>query len=230
VARLFLWDIDETLVTCRSLQLEVWQAAAAAIDLPTEQLTIDFEGKTDPDIARNIAEALSVDDSEMEVHVKRLLRALGPQLASRRNRIASDGAIMDGVREILAAIDETNAVNTVLTGNVAVNAICKLDAFRLTQYFDLEVGAYGSDKPALSDLFDIAVNRVAEKRNKYFEDEDIWVIGSSPQHHEIAVQKNVKCLLVSTGNSTAIELEALQPDALLPDLRDTAHVMSILMN
>jgi hypothetical protein len=60
------------------------------------------------------------------------------------------------------------------------NAAVKLAAFDLTDYFDVEVGAYGTDHADRNELVPIALKRVERLRGERYLPEEVWVIGDTP--------------------------------------------------
>jgi phosphoglycolate phosphatase len=228
VARLLLWDIDGTILTARqTARTALFAAVEEVLGREVERVELQTAGKTDPLIARELLTALGVPADDMQITVRRVLRKYGPQLAARRQEITNEGKIFDGVRELLYLIDQTRAVNTVLTGNIAVNAICKLDAFHLTRHFDLEVGAFGSDDADRAKLVQVALDRIGDKRRRFFSDDEIWIIGDTPGDFAVARANNTRCILVANGDSTIEELEALGPDVVLPDFTDPEKIMPL---
>ena len=230
--RLFLWDIDSTLLTTGRVTREAYYAAASQVlgEPLVDDGSVHFSGKTDPQIGREILLSAGLSPDAVNAKLRRLVRTLGTELALRLDDIRSRGHVLPGVRDILPILNETRNVTTVLTGNIAVNAVLKLDAFRLTPFLDMEVGAYGSDTEHRVELVDIARERAAERRRAWCNDEDVWIIGDSPGDYAAAHQNGIRCLLVATGAFEHHELEALGPDAAMKDLSDTDAVVELLLN
>jgi phosphoglycolate phosphatase-like HAD superfamily hydrolase len=137
--------------------------------------------------------------------------------------------VLPGVAELLGLLDaDGRFVQTVLTGNIAPNALVKLAAFDLDRFVDLDIGAYGSDRTDRNELVPVALARAAEHRGLDFGADEVWVIGDSANDLACARAAGVRCLLVATGRLGAAELEALGPDAWRPDLADVADVAGLL--
>src|SRR6202000_208651 len=71
---------------------------------------------------------------------------LSTAMAARRGDLVTKGYAMPGApgaRPAVAQLD--GVVQTVLTGTSKPNALLKLRAFGLEQYFDFGVGGYGSE-------------------------------------------------------------------------------------
>ncbi|HEX3946158.1 MAG TPA: HAD hydrolase-like protein, partial [Acidimicrobiales bacterium] len=143
--------------------------------------------------------------------------------------IVERGRALPGAEAVLRRVGEDPAVlQTLLTGNLAANAAVKLSAFGLQEWLDLDVGAYGSDHADRKRLVPIARERAATLRGRRFADDQIWVVGDTPNDLACARAGGVRCLLVASGRPSYGELAALQPDALLADLTDTETVVGLL--
>jgi phosphoglycolate phosphatase-like HAD superfamily hydrolase len=123
---------------------------------------------------------------------------------------------------------DPRVASTLLTGNIAPNALVKVAAFGLDRWLDLSLGAYGSDEADRNLLVPVALRRVAAARHVKLAPEDAWVIGDTPRDLECARVAGSRCLLVATGRYRLGELAALGPDAVLEDLSDAPGVVKLL--
>lgn len=227
--RLLLWDVDGTIVSFHGASRPVFEQVLSEVaGVAVGDHLAAFDGRTDPLIADETLAAAGVPDDLRPMMVRKAMRMLGPELANRRQQLRAVGTVLPGVREVLTALVDLAVVNTVLTGNLAVNAVLKLDLMGLTDYFDLEVGAYGSDTIEREDLVEVAIDRVEKRRNYVFEDDEMWIIGDTPRDLIVARENRVRCLLVATGTYDFDHLQSLDADAVMQDLRDTDAVLSIL--
>lgn len=224
--RLLLFDIDGTLVRAGPIGAAVFNRAIEAVlgEVPTER--VSMSGKTDPQIVR---EYLALVESEDPAHLPAVLAHLERELASAAAQIATDGETCPGVPELLSALADDDRLHvSVLTGNIAPNAVVKLAAFGLEKWLDLESGAYGSDSEDRRALVPVALGRLASLRGIDLTPDETWVIGDTPRDYECADTGGAHCLLVATGGYTFDQLAPLGADALLPDLSDTAGVVGLL--
>jgi len=137
--------------------------------------------------------------------------------------------VIGGVTDALTSLAAISGVRqTLLTGNLVGNAAVKLAAFALTAYFDVEVGAYGSDHADRKALVPIALERVERLRGDYYRPDEVWVIGDTPGDYACARAAGVRCLLLATGQIPMSELLSLDADAVLEDLTNTEQVVEIL--
>lgn len=227
--RLILWDIDGTLVTLGTLGAEVFDRALEQALGRRPPSRIAMSGKTDPQIVGEYLAMLGIDDAERQG--ASVLAHLEKELAAAEDEIRVAGHVLPGVAELLVRLHATQRVlQSVLTGNIAPNALVKLAAFGLDSLLDLEVGAYGSDHAVRNELVPVALARVAAERGRTFSPDATWIVGDSPNDLACARAGGVRCLLVGTGRFTVDELAVLAPDAVLADLSDTDAVERLLLS
>jgi phosphoglycolate phosphatase len=224
--RLLLFDIDGTLVRAGAVGAAVFDRAIEAVvgEVPAER--VRMSGKTDPQIVR---EYLALVESDDPSHLPAVLAHLERELAAAAAQIATDGRTCPGVPELLAALAGDDRLHlSVLTGNIAPNAVVKLAAFGLEKWLDLEAGAYGSDHEDRKALVPIALDRLASLRGIRLTPEEVWVVGDTPRDYQCAEAVSAHCLLVATGRYGQDELAALGADAVLADLSNTDGVVDVL--
>ena len=137
------------------------------------------------------------------------------------------GEVLPGVAELLARLDEAPGVRqTLLTGNLVANAAVKVAAFGLGDFFDSEVGAYGTDHADRLELVPIALERVARFRGESYEPDEVWVVGDTANDLACARAGGVSCLLVGRSHvETGLDRQA---DAYLADLSGVDDAFRIL--
>ncbi|HEX7166947.1 MAG TPA: haloacid dehalogenase-like hydrolase [Acidimicrobiales bacterium] len=231
--RLVLWDVDGTLLRAGEAGRVVFDTAvgrALARELSPDVLTqVTMSGKTDPQIAREILALAEVADDEVDRHLPAVLRHLEEELAAAADRIRETGHVLPGVEDLLPRLHaDPDVLQSVLTGNLAANAAVKLGAFRLERWFDLDVGAYGSDHHDRTELVPIARRKAEEQYGRSFAPEETWVIGDTPRDLECARAGDARCLLVATGRFDFEDLSGLDADAVLGDLSDVDGVLALL--
>ncbi len=149
--------------------------------------------------------------------------------AAATGHLRAGGTACPGIADVLAELAaDPRVLSTLLTGNIAPNALVKVAAFGLDPWLDLTVGAYGSDAIDRNLLVPIALRRLSSRRGVDLAPEDAWVIGDTPRDLECARAAGARCLLVATGRFGLEELADLEPDAVLEDLSDTPAVVKLL--
>lgn len=219
--KLVLWDIDGTLVHTAGHGRDAFGEAFLAVSGREADLAaVDMAGRTDHMIAMAVLEGGGVAGGER--HMERMFEELARALEARRDRIAAEGHAMPGVREALEAISELPGVTqSLLTGNIEVNAAVKLSAFGLDRLVDLEIGGYGSDPHRTrSDLVAVARGKVERLRGAHVRAADVVLIGDTPLDVEAARAAGARAVAVASGPYGVAELRATEPDAVLDGLRD----------
>lgn len=226
---LVLWDIDGTVLRAGSLAREAFSTAVErVVGVHPGEHGIAMSGKTDPQIAREILETMTIDPAAVGDHLPAVLQHLEAELAAAPADLTEHGYLLPGVEDVLRRLDaEPGVVQTALTGNIAANAILKLTVFGVDRWFDLRVGAFGSDHPDRCELVPVARERA---RRVYGRDPDtVWVVGDTPNDLACARAGGAHCLLVATGRIPYDELLELPAEAVVRDLRDVDAVTTLLL-
>jgi len=177
--RLFLFDIDGTLISARGLgraalktALERVFGTAGAID------EYDLRGKTDPRILHDVLGAAGVPRAAIETRVAECFEVYVRELEAR----LGDGSgvrVMPGIAELVTALSaRRDAVVGLLTGNIEPGARVKLRPTGLLPRF--RVGAFGSDDMDRRRLPLIARERARRLTGHDFDFERVTIIGDTP--------------------------------------------------
>jgi phosphoglycolate phosphatase-like HAD superfamily hydrolase len=228
--RLILWDVDGTLVSCGGAGREALETAARRAGGLDAVPHLPLGGKTDPQILDEMLLAAGVAPADLDALIPVALAEVERALGGWKERMGREGHVHPGVRRLLGELASRDGVRqTLLTGNVAVNAAVKVGAFGLDGFFDLPVGAYGDDHAQRDALVPIALGRVRELRGETYRPEQVWVIGDTARDLSCARAAGVRCLIVGTGRDGVDAVRGLEADAVLENLADTETVMRILL-
>jgi phosphoglycolate phosphatase len=144
-ARLILWNVDLTLVdvvrVSRDAYAEAFRKVAGRplVALPRILDRADSEIFFEA-LALNRAASGPADNGGQEM-LGTYMRALAEAFDARRKTLAEHGRVLPGAREAVAAVAVLpGVVQSVLTGSIRPNAVAKLQAFGLAEFFDLEIG------------------------------------------------------------------------------------------
>jgi phosphoglycolate phosphatase-like HAD superfamily hydrolase len=225
--RLFLFDIDGTLVTARGAGRAALQRAldrtygtAGEID------RYDFRGKTDPRIVFDLMRGAGLDDDVIEARMSACFDAYVAELEGE----IGDGSrviVLPGVAEVvrtLAARDD--ALVGLLTGNIEAGARVKLRSTGLVSLF--RVGAYGSDSMDRRKLPAVACERARAVAGREFPFDRVTIIGDTPLDVDCARACGAVAVAVATGYHPHVELAACAPDLLFTDFSDVAGAVAAL--
>jgi phosphoglycolate phosphatase-like HAD superfamily hydrolase len=215
---LILWDIDGTILHSTGAGMKALRAALQTVFGITGSFDgIDFAGRTDRLIIRQIFSRYSIDLSQgnVERYIDGYIAALPESLA------ANNARVLPGVSEILgAAAGRPDVGQGLLTGNVRRGAQTKLGFHGLWEFFP--IGAFADDSEVRNDLGPHALRRALGHWGVAFPPERVWIVGDTP--HDIACARafGARVLAVATGGSSLSELAAHKPDAVLKDLGSAA--------
>jgi phosphoglycolate phosphatase len=214
---LILWDIDGTLLHSGGAGMKALEAALPeAFDVSGSLAGIEFAGRTDPWIIRQIFARFGIEHSPANVarYIEAYIALLPGILGNSRARI------LPGIEEILRqAAAHPGVVQGLLTGNLRRGAETKLGFHGLWGYFP--VGAFADDSETRNELGPHALRRAAGHWGLEFPPERVWIVGDTP--HDIACARAIgaRVIAVATGSSKAAELAGHGPDVVLESIADT---------
>ena len=188
-----------------------------------------FDGKTDPQIVRELMRHAGVADADIDA---RLDEVLDRYLALLHDELAGGDHgrhVFPGVRELLDALESRDDVVVgLLTGNIHQGAHAKLSAVGIDPE-RFAVGAFGSDHHHRPELPEIARGRAERMLGHPVSGRDVVVIGDTPADVECGVSIGARAIGVATGRYSVDELRACGAAAVFPDLTDTAAVVRAIL-
>lgn len=226
--RLILWDIDGTLLRGNAAVVRRFtQALREVYDLPPQLWGVDYGGKTDGQIALEIL-------AQHEVEEQHALARL-PDFAARYHQLMDEIAhelheslrLLPGVVPVLEQLRARGEIQTLLTGNMEPVAALKLRALDLDRFFDLTIGAYGSDDRDRTRLVPIARRKAADRHGDTFD--LAIVIGDTPRDIACGKAGGARTVAVATGSFSVEQLATHDPDVVLADLSDTEAALAAIL-
>ena len=223
---LLLWDIDGTLLLSGGFGRRVIDEVYRAEFGEEPPRGVRFAGRTDRAIVTDHLGARGTDPAVLEAFLVRF-RAV----AARRGAtfLQDGGQVLPGAREALerfAARDD--AVQSLLTGNLAAAARIKLTESGLADLVDFGAGAYGDEHVVRADLVPVAQKAAAAEYGADFSGPATVLIGDTPNDVAAALAHGARVVGVATGEYTADELRTAGAGHVLPDLRDTDALAAAL--
>ena len=224
--RLFLFDIDGTLVSVRGAGRTAFARALEATYGTCGTIErYDFRGRTDLRIVHDLMTEAGLDVERIRAGVDDCFQAYVRELAT----IIGDGSrvqVLPGVAEVVRRLGaRPDAVVGLLTGNIEAGARIKLEPTGLWPLF--RVAAYGSDDADRRRLPAIARER-ARALGHDFSFDRITIIGDTPHDVECARCCGATAVAVATGQHPAADLATCEPDMLFSDLADVDRVVARL--
>src|SRR6266705_3505612 len=231
--RLILFDIDGTLLWTNGAGRRAIHRAL--LDEMGTAGPIDgyrFDGKTDPQIVRELLELAGHPDARSETCVTAVCRRYVDLLTAELAQPTQVTKLYPGISELLAALEPPEAAGRavvgLLTGNVEHGAALKLRSAGLDPA-RFAVGAYGSDSGHRPDLPAIAAGRAAQRTGRPVAGSDVVIIGDTPADVACGRPIGARAVAVATGHYSTAELDATGAEHVFADLADTAAVLDALL-
>ncbi|MFD5105027.1 HAD family hydrolase [Streptomyces cinereoruber] len=219
-----LWDIDHTLIENAGVSKEIYASAFSLLAGRDPDGPARTEGRTDRLIMRELLVRHGAPVPDWTV----VEAALAKAGEGREEDLRRRGSALPGVREALAAAAGRHGwISSVLTGNIAANAVVKLSAFGLDTLLDLSVGAYGADADLRPDLVEVARERARRLRG-VGADVPVVLVGDTPRDVEAALTTGSQIIAVASGIHSEEELRAAGASVVLRDLSETSRVLDLL--
>lgn len=229
--KLVLFDIDGTIMLSAGAGSRAVRRALAEVFGAPGPAKHRFDGKTDPQIVRELMSIEGHGDEHIEARMPALFERYVTYLGEELQVSAATGGIrvMPGIFELLDALEARNdVVLGLLTGNLAEGARAKLGAAGIDPG-RFRVGAYGSDHEVRGELPAVAQRRARDLLGLDFSGPDIVVIGDTPADLQCGVAIGCRAIGVATGMYSLEDLREHRPAAVFQDLADTPAVVRTIM-
>jgi len=228
--KLVLFDIDGTLLLSDGAGRRAINRALEEVYGSAGPQDYRFDGKTDPQIVRDLMRLVGhVDDhidERMEELFSRYLEYLGVELRDPVHRPYA----LPGVPALLDTLEkESGVILGLLTGNLRDGASAKLDAVGI-DFSRFRVGAFGSDHEHRPELPAIAQARTRSELGVDVHGAAIVVIGDTPADLTCGQSLGASAIGVATGRYTVEDLRAHEPYAVFRDLSDTDAVRRAILD
>ena len=228
--KLVLFDIDGTILWSDGAGRRAMTSALTNVFGTAGPTDYRYDGKTDPQIVRDLMRFAGHSDAYIDARLPRLIECY---LAGLMAELASGHCqprLFSGVPELLDAIEAHAEIALgLLTGNTREGAALKLRAAGVDPE-RFRVGAFGSDHAHRPELPAIAVRRARETLGLDVPGSAVLVIGDTPADIECGRSIGARCIAVATGRYSVEELASHAPLAVFPDLTDTAAVMRVILD
>lgn len=154
-----LFDVDKTLIDKSYVHEMAFSYAFRKLyGVMADVHMINFHGKTDPQIMREVLQLLEIDENQIRMKSEDFLKCLSSYV--RQNIEKEKIRLIEGVNDFLLHLDKIGIPMGLVTGNLQEIAFLKLKRAGIVNYF--KFGGFGSDSPDRRSLVRIAVQRARE--------------------------------------------------------------------
>jgi phosphoglycolate phosphatase len=228
--KLVLFDIDGTILLTAGAGKRAIHRALREVYGATGPEDHRFDGKTDPQIVRELMRIVGHEDDHIDSRMSELLARYVGYLHEELGATPDAVRVMPGIHELLDALDQRDdVVLGLLTGNLVDGARAKLTAAGIDPS-RFVVGAYGSDHETRSQLPAVALARARRELGFDIEGPDVVVIGDTPADLSCGRGIGARAIGVATGHYTVDDLASHQPAAVFRDLSSTAEVVDAILS
>lgn len=221
--KLILFDIDGTLTASAIGHIEAHAVAYQKVfGIYGSIFMVDFDGKTDRRITKEVLAKLGIAEAEIEEKLPEHLQVMGEYYDSLKPYLKPK--LLAGVTELL---EKLHSNNDVLLGNVTGNleriAKDKLEVAGIAKYF--EFGGFGSESDERPELVKFAIERARERG---FVGDDVYVIGDTPVDITAGNASGAKTIGVATGSYSREKLQEAGATITLPSLDNLQAIETAL--
>ena len=228
--RLVLFDIDGTLLNSGGLGRASMQRALGMVFGSPGNPAYRYDGKTDKQIVRDVMRLEGHSDEHIDSRMEKLIELYLEGLRTGAKSGKFNVRPLEGVVELLDALEaREDVVLGLLTGNVEPGARTKLTAAGINPD-RFRVNAFGSDHEHRPELPAIAQRRASETLGLDIAGDRLIVIGDTPADIECGRALGAKAIGVASGHYTVEQLEAHNPYAVFPSLKNTQRVLETILN
>ena len=225
---LVLFDIDGTMLLAHGAGRRAVHQAMLDTFGTTGPQHHPFDGKTDPQIVRELGSLAGVSEDMIVDKMTPALDRYYEYLLADITGAPHTVELLPGVHDLLDALEARDDVMLgLLTGNIEAGAALKLRAVNIAPERFI-VGAYGSDAPVRPALPAIAQSRASQRLGVELPGQHIVIIGDTP--HDLTCGNGIgaRAIGVETGRFRAADLHPHNPLAVFPNLIDTAAIVAAI--
>ena len=227
--KLVLFDIDGTLVWSDGAGRRAIHHALTEVFGATGPADYRFDGKTDPQIVRDLMRMVGHADDHIDAWMRNLFERYVERLRMELRAPGYHPRVMPGVFALLDALEaRRDVVLGLLTGNLVEGARAKLESVGIDPA-RFRVGAFGSDHEHRPSLPEVARRRLRESLGLEVPGRDVVIIGDTPADVTCGREVGARAIGVATGRYPVEELRRHGAAAVFADLSDTAAVVAAIV-
>lgn len=210
-----LFDIDGTLIRTGGAGVRAFeQTFEKEFGIPNAISSINFSGRTDTSLVRQIFKLHGIDPNEE--NFTRFFTRYPQWLEHYLPRL--DGGVCEGVWEFIEQLQKLPQppLLGLLTGNIKRGAELKLRHFKLWDLF--QIGGFADDHEERNQIAIYAHRRGSDHHKRELHGSEVVVIGDTPLDVACGKAIEAKVLAVATGQYSVPELQQSSPDWVVENL------------
>ncbi len=227
---LVLFDIDGTILLANGAGRRSVHQAMTDVFGATGAAHHPFDGKTDPQIIRELGTMAGIEAAVIDARMTDVLDCYYGYLEADITGAPHTVELLPGVTPLLDALEARDDVLLgLLTGNIEAGAMLKLRAVRIAPE-RFVIGAYGSDAASRPELPAIAQARASTHLGRPLAGAQVVIIGDTP--HDLTCGRGIgaRAIGVETGRFAAADLLPHDPLAVFATLADTDAVLQAILS
>ncbi len=211
--KLLIWDIDGTLLTCKNAgKYSLNKTFQEEFGIENAFEGIEMAGKMDLNILSSIINKNNVAN----YNLNDLIYKYGKNL-EKHLKMSKNFKILPNVKKNLHNLQKDNRIyNVIASGNSEIGSILKLKKAEMFDYF--RIGSYGNNFDNRTCLVRNAINIAKFAYGIDFINENIYMIGDTPDDIIAGKENNIKTIALATGGYSLEILESNEPDFLFDEL------------
>lgn len=219
---LILFDIDGTILRAgdHAHSAAFTHAFERVYGKPVTLEGVPLAGMLDSQIARILFERHELDRTDADARLHEMMAAMGERYVEATAERDAREHLLPGITEAVLACVEHGWSTGVLTGNARSVGEAKLKAAGLDLL--LTFGAWGDAAVERGHLVEVGIESAFERTGIRYTPTQTVLVGDTPNDITAARLGGAHVVAVATGRFNENALRAHDPDAVLPDLGDTA--------
>ena len=222
--KLILFDIDKTLVpSSRAHHKAFSEAFKKVYGIDASIKIINHHGMTDQQIIIEVLKKNGLSEQEIKSKITECMEAM---VNFFNGFIGSENIVpLDGVQELLEALNGSGFLRGLVTGNLEAIAKGKLKKAGINHYF--KIGGFGNDDINRTNLVKLAIKR-ARNNFSFKSNNNVLLIGDAPQDMKAGKEAGIQTIGVTTGIYSKEQLEDAGADFVVLSLKDKDEILKII--
>jgi len=220
---LVLFDLDKTLLKSTQSHHKAFSEAFRKIyGVYANVDDISHQGMTDQQIIIEVLKKKGISEEDIKLNLGECIKEI--EWAFNRYIKSEEIILLPGVRETLSALSKRKVLMSLVTGNLEPIARAKIRKARISNYFNLKIGGFGSDRLIRSELIALAV-KCAKEKGLLKSGNNVFFIGDSALDIKSGKAAGVKIIGVATGNYSKKQLNDAGADYVVDNMNEILEII-----